>query len=54
MVLVVEDAHEFDREVPDVAHARVDVGAADRAGRRGLEVAEIRLFAGTGVMLRYV
>jgi hypothetical protein len=53
-VLVVEHAHHLDREVPDVAHSRVDVGAADRAGGRGLEVAEIRLFAGTGVMLRNV
>jgi hypothetical protein len=53
-VVVVEHTHEFDREVPDVAHPGVDVGAADRAGRRGLEVAEIRLFAGTGVMLRDV
>jgi len=40
--------------VPDVAHTRVDVGAPDGAGWRGLEVAEVRLFAGTGVMLRYV
>jgi hypothetical protein len=53
-VIVVQHAHQFDREMSDVAHSRVDVGAADRAGRRGLEVAEVRLFAGTGVMLRYV
>jgi hypothetical protein len=53
-VLVVENPHQLDREVPDVTHARVDVRAADLAGRRGLEVAEIRLLAGAGVMLRYV
>ena len=53
-VVVVEHAHQFDGQVADVAHARVDVGPRDGAGRRGLEVAEIGLFAGAGVGVRDV
>jgi hypothetical protein len=53
-MLVVEHAHEFHGKMADVTHARIDVGPADGAGRRDLEVTEIRLLAGPGVMLRYV
>jgi hypothetical protein len=50
----VEDAHQIDREVADVAHSGIDVRAGHRARGRGLEVAEIRLLAGPGVGLRGV
>ena len=53
-VLVVEHAHQVDRQVADVAHARVHVRPRHGAGRRGLEVAEIGGFARARVRLRRV
>ena len=53
-VAVVEHAHQVDREIADVAHARVDVGPRHRTRGRGLEIAEVRLLAGPRVVLRDV
>jgi hypothetical protein len=53
-VLVVEHAHEFDGEIADVTHSGVDVRAGDRPGRRGFQVAEVRLFARSGMGVRDV
>ena len=53
-VLVVEHPHHLHGEVADVAHPRVDVRTAHRARRRGLEIAEVRLLAGPGMVLRDV
>jgi hypothetical protein len=46
-MVVVEDAHEIDGQVADVAHARVDVGTPYGTGRRRLQIAEIGLVAGS-------
>jgi Lrp/AsnC family transcriptional regulator len=53
-VAIVEHAHHVDGEVADVAHARIDVGPRDGAGRRSLEVTEIRFFARARVRVRDV
>jgi len=53
-MLVVEHPYEIDREVADVPDPCVDVRTSDGTGRRDLEVAEIRLLAGPGVVLWYV